>query len=226
MAFPTGAISLWDVLGPNGYNTASKDMATLNGRIYYDPDGTPRTIYCSPGNPFSLGTLRGKYKQIQIGTLNGSGVTGYNENIARTVWDFGLLGRAVSEDVGVDGNAGFNNTTYTYVNGRLLSVNIQAFFNSNRRGTFSDGSFVYNKFIQIKVDGRTVVRQNGTGWHIGFYGGTINNGPYRVGPISSTLEITITATVRNTGGGGIPGDKSCNVGGTWRFTVNSSGQLV
>ena len=217
MAFPTGAISLWDVLGPNGYNTASKDMATLNGRIYYDPDGTQRIIYCSPGNPFSLGTLRGKYKEIQIGVLNSRSGPNRNPEMA---WVFVWF-----EAGGVEGNAGFNTTTYTYVNGRVLSVSIEAFFNSNKIAA-SSGSIIFNKFIQIKVDGRTVVRENGQfPAYLGFNGAIINNGPYRVGPITSSLEITVTATVRDMAGL-VPGQKECNVGGTWRFTVNSNGQLV
>lgn len=200
MAFSTGAISLGDVLGPSGYNTASKDMATLNGRIYYDADGTQRTINCSAGNPFSLGTLRGKYANVSTGTLPARDA--YGENITR------ILG---IESGGVSGRAGFNAATYRYVGGRVISISIDVYYNSNRHGA-SSGSLVGNSNLEIFVDGiRRVYRSQS---------GNIS-GTYAIPcPITSSLRIHLWSDVSDFGTSG------ARVDGTWRFTVNSSGQLV
>jgi hypothetical protein len=204
MAFPSGAISLGDVLGSSGYNTASKDMATLNGRRYYDADGTERTITCSPGNPFSLGNLGGKYANVATGTLSmPPGTEAYNENITR------ILG---IEAGGVSGRAGFYPATYTYVGGRVISLTIVPYYNSNRHGA-SSGSLVGNSNIQIFVDG---VRKVNFG-----QSGDISGWTFPVPcPIISSLRIRIWSDVSDYGASG------ARVERTWTFTVNSSGQLV
>lgn len=66
MAFPTTSesISLDDIViayGKTGITISPKSISALNGKFYYDAAGTQYTIAASPGNPFSLGTLRGKY---------------------------------------------------------------------------------------------------------------------------------------------------------------------
>jgi hypothetical protein len=206
MAFPSGAISLGDVLGPSGYNTAAKDMATLNGRIYYNADGTQGTINCSAGNPFSLGTLRGKYANVSTGTLPARDA--YGENITRV--NFGIFG-GVQEMGGVSGRAGFNAATYRYVGGRVISISIDVYYTSNRHGA-SSGSLVGNSNLEIFVDGiRSVYRSQS---------GNIS-GTYAIPcPITSSLRIHLWSDVSDYGTSG------ARVDGSWTFTVNLNGQLV
>jgi hypothetical protein len=205
MAFSTGAISLGDVLGPSGYNTGSKDMATLNGRIYYDADGTQRTINCSAGNSFSLGTLRGKYKEIFSGTISDS-----SGNSIQTYHLWPYAGATINC---------YYEITYKYIQGRVISATIKFEANGGNIGA-SGGAYVPQFHAYIKKDNGYEQEVTTTIVIPGVATAYINPTTYTLTNITSSLSIRIASYSTNNSGANVPGNF------TWNLTVNSSGQLV
>lgn len=106
-----------------------KNMGALNNNKYYDINGTSYTILCSPGNSFSLGTLRGSYTGITINR--------YNLSSSAAGWSHSLLGRGGG---GVEAYANINNVSIHIVSNVILKVIFDVSFGSSNLGGSLDDS--------------------------------------------------------------------------------------
>lgn len=194
MAFSTYNLSVSAVC--NAYAVAN-NMNVLTGKTYYTASGAgPYTIYCSPGNTFSLGTLRGAYSQLTV--LNLAGQQRDGENVSRyTAW----IGITIDNN-GVVGFIGFNNASYKIAGNRLVSLSINFYEGAGSRGAASSaGNNSTN--IYIVADGTTYYSSIGT----------------KTFTLSATSTLTIHAWNQASSNTGY----QCSQGGSWNYTISSSG---
>lgn len=193
MAFSTYNLSVSAVC--NAYAVA-KNMNALTGKTYYTASGAgPYTIYCSPGNTFSLGNLRGAYSQLTVLNLTGQQRNG--ENINR----FSFLGITTDMD-GVVGYIGFNNASYKLAGNRLISLSINFYEGAEPRG-FSVIAANNSTSIYIVADGTT------------YYSS--------IGAKTFTLSATSTLTIHAWNQASSNTGYQSSQGGTWNYTISSSG---
>lgn len=194
MAFSTYNLILSVVC--NAYAVAN-NMSALNGKTYYTASGAgPNTIYCSPGNSFSIGNLLGAYKQVTILNLTGQQRDG--ENVSRYTW---LFGNTVDND-GVVGYIGFNNASYIMAGNRLVSLSINFYEGSGSRGAASSAGN-NSTSIYIVADGVTYYSSIGT----------------KTFTLSAFSTLTIHAWNQASSNTGY----QCSQGGSWNYTISSSG---
>jgi hypothetical protein len=194
MAFSTYNLSVSAVC--NAYAVAN-NMNVLTGKTYYTASGAgPYTIYCSPGNTFSLGTLRGAYSQLTI--LNLADQRRDGENVDRyTAW----VGITIDND-GVVGHIAFNNASYKIAGNRLVSLSINFYEGAASRGASYTASNNSTN-IYIVADGVTYYSSIGT----------------KTFTLSATSTLTIHAWNQASANLG----RQCSQGGSWNYNISSSG---
>lgn len=182
MAFSSGALDLATVCDAYG---VGRNMASLDGQSYYDSAGTQRIINCRTNKPFSLGTLRGKYKTIQSGTKSDS-----SGNSKQTYYAWPYAGVTINC---------YYNITYSYVPGKVISASIEFGASGGNIGASSNPS-VPQFHAYVSIDG---------GGEIEVTNGNPSN--YTTSSITSSLSIRIASYATNDSGANVGGNPTWNL---------------